>query len=74
MGCGRAQLIKFQITWARPGPARHINISILSARPGPAHDIRSEAHETRDLYCPARGIEEPVHGYASGAGSCVTPY
>ena len=42
--------------------------SIFSARPGLTRDVRSEAHEARDLYglarylCgPARGVEGPAH-------------
>ena len=50
----------------RPGPARPISFSNLSAWPGPAHDIRSEAHETRASYGPARGFEEPAYGPAHG--------
>ena len=48
------------------GPARPIEFQIISAQPGPAHVIRSEAHETRAPYGPARGFEEPAHGPAHG--------
>ena len=50
----------------RPGPARPINYSNLSAPPGPAHDSRSEAHETRASYGPARGFKEAGNGPAHG--------
>ena len=66
MGCGLVQPIEFQITSARPGPAGPIEFSNLSAQLDPAHDIRSEAHETRASYGPARGFEEPAHGSAHG--------
>ena len=60
---GPAQLVNFFRGWAA---ARSIEFQVTSARPGPAHDIRSEAHETRASYGPARGFEEPAHGSAHG--------
>ena len=65
MGRGPARPIKFSEAGPPPGPARQFLLE-GGLRPGPAHDIRSKAHNTRASYGPARGFEEPAHGWAHG--------
>ena len=58
---------------SQPGPAQFIIFSKASARPGPSHG--SEAHETRDLYRPARQLRRSavdVTGRSMGRPMCCS--